>query len=89
MLNLFEMRFFVKSNFVETLLKALTITVSFFSLLKTCISEVSKIGEKIAQLWGYPENIGYLYGALGGLLILIVVFCNNCVCIINKTTRKQ
>ena len=64
----------MKSKFTELLLKAFAMTVSFFALLDTCLSRGPEFGEKVAQIWGYPENIGYLCGAFGSLLTFIVVF---------------
>lgn len=77
----------MKSKFTELLLKAIAMTASFFALLDTCLSRGPELGEKIAQIWGYPENIGYLCGVFSSLFVFVVVVVT-ILCVL-LTTNKQ
>ncbi len=72
----------------EALLKAISMAFSFFALLDTCLSRGPEIGEKIAQRWGYPEIIGYFWGAFGSLLAFVVVFAT-ILCVLLTTQGQE
>ena len=62
---------------VKKIVKAFSETMQFCAVVYTCLFQGPEIGEKIAQRWGYPENIGYLGGVFFSLIVFVVVVVIN------------